>query len=141
MNVSYLVVMCSFPGLSLVEQQAQEELDCANHLPVTGRKHHHCGSTGLRRYVVGCPLSQHGACCLGSFLVNEDQVPRTTHVFLLQHCPLVDRNETPILHRKSFINFDDLGTFFFNYTSINFMELSKLSVRRQGDTLYTEIKT
>lgn len=96
MNASYLVLMFSFPGLSLEEQQAQEELDCANHLPVTGRKHHHCGSTGLRRYVVGCPQSQHGAHGLGSFLVDDDQVPRPTHVYLLQHCPLVDRNETLI---------------------------------------------
>lgn len=96
-NVSYLVLMCSFPNLSLVEQQAQEELDCANHLPVTGRKHHHCGSTGLRRYVVGCRRSQHGARGPGSFLVDEKQVPHPTHVYLLQHCPLVDRIETLVL--------------------------------------------
>lgn len=82
MNVSYLFLMCSCPGLSLVEQQAQEELDCANHLPVTGRKHHHCGSTGLWRYVVGCPQSQHGAHGLDSFLVDDDQVPSPTHVYL-----------------------------------------------------------
>lgn len=99
MNVSYLVSMCSFPGLSLVERQAQEELDCANHLPVTGRKHHHCGSSGLRRDVVGCAWSQHGARGLGSFLVDEDQVPRPTHVYSLQHCPLVGGIETPTLEK------------------------------------------
>lgn len=86
-----------------MEQQAQEELDCANHLPVTGRKHHHCGSTGLRRYVVGCPQSQHGARSLGSFLV-DDQVPRPALLLLTAALPSGGQKlntQTPTLWGKN----------------------------------------